>query len=270
MATSSIAVFRRLRTLCPTLQLRPPSSTTSSANFVRHCSFIRSQLHELGPVATCTIATQAVRSWMKGVNNIHEITRSNLQASQIRFGTCGHKYSYTLNLRRAFSSNISQLPVITDPDIEAAMKDLLAINWDEIPDSVISETKKALSKTTEDIAGQEALANVFRAAEASVEFSGVLVSLRMALDDLCGLSGENVGHLPEHLEDAIRASYKRYITYLDSFGPDETFLRKKVELELGTKMIHLKMRCSGIGSEWGKVTLLGTSGLSGSYVELRS
>nr|XP_009406065.1 PREDICTED: succinate dehydrogenase subunit 5, mitochondrial-like isoform X2 [Musa acuminata subsp. malaccensis] len=270
MATSSIAVFRRLRTLCPTLQLRPPSSTTSSATFVRHCSFIRSQLHELGPVTTRTIATQAVRSWMKGVNNIHEITRTNLQASQIRFGTCGHKYSYTLNLRCAFSSNISQLPVITDPDIEAAMKDLLAINWDEIPDSVIRETKKALSKTTEDIAGQEALANVFRAAEASVEFSGVLVSLRMALDDLCGLSGENVGHLPEHLEDAIRASYKRYITYLDSFGPDETFLRKKVELELGTKMIHLKMRCSGIGSEWGKVTLLGTSGLSGSYVELRS
>ncbi|CAD5179368.1 unnamed protein product [Musa acuminata subsp. malaccensis] len=207
---------------------------------------------------------------MKGVNNIHEITASNLQASQIRFGTCGHKYSYTLNLRHAFSSNISQLPVIADPDIEAAMKDLLAINWDEIPDSVINETKKALSKTTEDKAGQEALANVFHAAEASVEFSGVLVSLRMALDDLCGLSGENVGHLPEHLEDAIRAAYKRYITYLDSFGPDETFLRKKVELELGTKMIHLKMRCSGIGSEWGKVMLLGTSGLSGSYVELRS
>ena len=82
------------------------------------------------------------------------------------------------------------MPVIADPDIEAAMKDLLAINWDEIPDSVINETKKALSKTTEDKAGQEALVNVFRAAEASVEFSGVLVSLRMALDDLCGLSGE--------------------------------------------------------------------------------
>ncbi|URE13355.1 hypothetical protein MUK42_29975 [Musa troglodytarum] len=78
----------------------------------------------------------------------------------------------------------------------------------------------------------------------------------VALDDLCGLSGENVGHLPQHLEDAIRASYKRYITYLDSFGPDETFFRKKVELELKTKMIHLKMRCSGIGSEWGKFMLL--------------
>ncbi|KAJ8483869.1 hypothetical protein OPV22_016354 [Ensete ventricosum] len=54
------------------------------------------------------------------------------------------KYSYALNLRHAFSSHISQLPVITDPEIEAAMKDLLAINWDEIPDSVINETKKAV------------------------------------------------------------------------------------------------------------------------------
>ncbi|URE08473.1 hypothetical protein MUK42_21747 [Musa troglodytarum] len=129
MATSSIAFVRRLRTL------RPPSSTTLSAAFVRHCNFIGSQLQfrsppfgsptfvliillpteifsknfldfalitveenleysvtitcELTPVATCTIATQAVTSWMKGVNNIHEITASNLQASQIRFGTCG-------------------------------------------------------------------------------------------------------------------------------------------------------------------------------------
>ncbi|XP_042387850.1 succinate dehydrogenase subunit 5, mitochondrial-like [Zingiber officinale] len=174
------------------------------------------------------------------------------------------------SLRSAFSSNVNQLPVITDPDIEGTLRDLLAINWDAKPETVVNETKMALSKATEDKAAQEVLANVFCAAEASLEFSGVLVSLRMALDDLCGLNGENVGHLPEHLEDAIRAAYKRYITYLDSFGPDETFLSKKVELELGTKMIHLKMRCSGIGSEWGKVSLLGTSGLSGSYVELRS
>ncbi|XP_010912846.1 succinate dehydrogenase subunit 5, mitochondrial isoform X2 [Elaeis guineensis] len=176
----------------------------------------------------------------------------------------------TLNFRRAFCSNVSQLPAISDSDIEAAFKDLMAMNWDEIPDSVVNETKKALSKVTDDKAGQEALANVFRAAEASVEFGGVLVSLRMALDDLNGLTGENVGHLPDYLEDAIRAAYKRYTAYLDSFGPDEPYLRKKVETELGTKMIHLKMRCSGIGSEWGKVTLLGTSGLSGSYVELRA
>jgi hypothetical protein len=49
------------------------------------------------------------------------------------------------------------------------------------------------------------------------------------------------------------------MTYLESFGPEENYLRKKVETELGTKMIHLKMRCSGIGSEWGKVCLLNGS-----------
>ncbi|XP_008799725.2 succinate dehydrogenase subunit 5, mitochondrial-like isoform X2 [Phoenix dactylifera] len=179
-------------------------------------------------------------------------------------------FPFTLNIRRVFCSSVSQLPAITDPDRESAFKDLMAMNWEEIPDSVVNETKKALSKATDDKDGQEALVNVFRAAEASVEFGGVLVTLRMALDDLNGLSGENVGRLPDYIEDAIRAAYKRYMAYLDSFGPGEAYLRKKVETELGTKMIHLKMRCSGIGSEWGKVTLLGTSGLSGSYVELRS
>ncbi|WOL15545.1 succinate dehydrogenase subunit 5, mitochondrial-like isoform X1 [Canna indica] len=236
---------------------------------------------EFGSIEVRTISTQAVKNWMNSAKSIQKITALNLQTAQIRTdyshgiwqpfsAVSGGRTPFTLNLRRAFSSDINQLPPVTDPEIEAALKDLLAMNWDEIPETVINETKKALSKATEDRAGQEALQNVFRAAEASVEFGGVLVSLRMALDDLAGLSGENVGHLPEHLEDAIRAAYKRYVTYLDSFSPDETFLRKKVELELGTKMIHLKMRCSGIGSEWGKVTLIGTSGLSGSYVELRS
>ncbi|XP_074574465.1 succinate dehydrogenase subunit 5, mitochondrial-like [Curcuma longa] len=216
------------------------------------------------PMGVCSILTETSLKIQSAQVYPHDLWQSF--PAVIR----GYSSFSIASLRRAFSSNVNQLPVITDPDIEGALKDLLAINWDVIPKTVVNETKMALSKATEDKAAQEVLANVFRAAEASVEFSGVLVSLRMALDDLCGLSGENVGHLPEHLEDAIRAAYKRYITYLDSFDPDETFLRKKVELELGTKMIHLKMRCSGIGSEWGKVTLLGTSGLSGSYVELRS
>ncbi|KAG0477225.1 hypothetical protein HPP92_013629 [Vanilla planifolia] len=183
----------------------------------------------------------------------------------------GCHFSYMASFKRSFSATaISNLPVITDPDIKAAFKDLMAATWDDIPDSVVNETMKALSKTTNDTAGKEALANVFRATEASVEFGSTLVSLRMALDDLSGLSGENVGHLPDGLEDAMRAAYRRYMTYLDSFNPDEGYLRKKVETELGTKMIHLKMRCSGIGSEWGKITLLGTSGISGSYVEYRA
>ncbi|XP_038986645.1 succinate dehydrogenase subunit 5, mitochondrial-like [Phoenix dactylifera] len=146
----------------------------------------------------------------------------------------------------------------------------MAMNWDEIPECTANETNKALSKASDDKAGQEALANVFCAAEASVEFGGVLVTLRMAPDDLNGLSVENVGSLPDYIGDAIRAAYKCYMAYLDSFGPGEAYLREKVERKLGTKMTHLKMRYSGMGSKWGKVTLLGTSGLSVSYVDLRS
>ncbi|KAL6853589.1 hypothetical protein ACP4OV_019618 [Aristida adscensionis] len=174
------------------------------------------------------------------------------------------------NSRRFFSSNEKHLPAISDPEIESAFKDLMAASWNELPGSLVEEAKKAVSKATDDKAGQEALKNVFRAAEACEEFSGVLVTLRMALDDLCGITGENVGPLPGYIEDAVKAAYNRYMTYLESFGPEENYLRKKVETELGTKMIHLKMRCSGIGSEWGKITLIGTSGISGSYVELRA
>ncbi|XP_058097074.1 succinate dehydrogenase subunit 5, mitochondrial [Magnolia sinica] len=172
--------------------------------------------------------------------------------------------------RRLFSVDVSPLPVITDPDVKGAFKDLMAASWDELPDTVTHDAKAALSKNTEDKAGQEALANVFRAAEAVEQFAGVLVSLRMELDDSIGLSGEKVGHLTDEFQDALHAAYTRYVTYLDAFGPDETYLRKKVEMELGTKMIHIKMRCSGLGSEWGKVTVLGTSGIAGSYVEHRA
>ncbi|KAF2933940.1 hypothetical protein DAI22_04g124000 [Oryza sativa Japonica Group] len=182
----------------------------------------------------------------------------------------GGNNAFSWNLRRLFSSNEKHLPAISDPEVESAFKDLMAASWTGLPDSLVIEAKKAASKATDDKAGKEALLNVFRAAEACEEFGGVLVTLRMALDDLCGITGENVGPLPGYIEDAVKSAYKRYMKYLESFGPEENYLRKKVENELGTKMIHLKMRCSGVGSEWGKITLIGTSGISGSYVELRA
>uniref|UniRef100_A0A0E0DE33 Succinate dehydrogenase subunit 5, mitochondrial n=1 Tax=Oryza meridionalis TaxID=40149 RepID=A0A0E0DE33_9ORYZ len=166
----------------------------------------------------------------------------------------GGNNAFSWNVRRLFSSNEKHLPEISDPEIESAFKDLMAASWTELPDSLVIEAKKAASKATDDKAGQEALLNVFRAAEACEEFGGVL----------------NVGPLPGYIEDAVKSAYKRYMKYLESFGPEENYLRKKVENELGTKMIHLKMRCSGVGSEWGKITLIGTSGISGSYVELRA
>ncbi|PKU62410.1 Uncharacterized protein MA16_Dca028196 [Dendrobium catenatum] len=182
-------------------------------------------------------------------------SRSNLGLISFLDGELSCYLPFGASFKRDFSATAaSQLPAITDPDIKVAFKDLMALNWNEVPDSLVNETTKALSKTTDDVSGEEALANAFRAAEASVEFGSTLVSLRMALDDLGGLTGENVGNLPDGLDDAIEAAYRRYKTYLDSFGPDEVYLRKKVEIELGTKMIHIKMRCSGIGSEWGKLS----------------
>ncbi|GLJ37406.1 hypothetical protein SUGI_0759450 [Cryptomeria japonica] len=171
---------------------------------------------------------------------------------------------------RAFSSDISAFPPVTDPDVKRALKNVLASDWGELKDSLNSIVMDALSKETDDKSGKEALANAWRAAEAVEHFSGVLESLRMEIDDISGSTGENVRPLPDELQGALQAAYKRYSNYLDAFGPEETYLRKKVENELGTSMIHIKMRCAGLDSKWGKVTLLGTSGISGSYIEQRS
>ncbi|MBA0875805.1 hypothetical protein Goshw_030116 [Gossypium schwendimanii] len=171
---------------------------------------------------------------------------------------------------RYFSEDAAHLPDINDTEILNVFKDLMAASWDELPYSVVQDAKKALSKNTDDKAGQEALRNVFRAAEAVEEFGGILITMKMELDDSIGVSGENVKPLSSEFAAALKTVFQRYATYLDAFGPNETYLRKKVENELGSKLIYLKMRCSGLGSEWGKITVLGTSGLSGSYVEQRA
>ncbi|KAI7987673.1 hypothetical protein LOK49_LG13G00106 [Camellia lanceoleosa] len=170
---------------------------------------------------------------------------------------CLPPFTMAIGSTRFFSEDVTHFPDIKDTEILFVFEDLMAASWDELPDALISDANKALSKNTDDKAAQEAVANVFRVAEAVEEFSGMLVSLRMAIDDSTGLGGEDVKPLPEEFVNALRTVYQRYTAYLDAFGPDETYLRKKVETELGTKMIHLKMRCSGIGSEWGKVTVLG-------------
>ncbi|GFP80125.1 uncharacterized protein at1g47420 mitochondrial [Phtheirospermum japonicum] len=154
---------------------------------------------------------------------------------------------------RFFSENISHMPVINDPEIERALNDLMATNWDELPPSVVHYVKNALSKNTEDKTAQDVLKNVFRAAEAVEEFTGIIMSLKMELDDVIGLSGENVKPLTEECSKALQTIFERYAAYLASFGPEEIYLKKKVETELGTKMIYLKMRCGGLDAEWGKV-----------------
>lgn len=91
---------------------------------------------------------------------------------------------------RFFSEDVAHMPDITDPEIQRSFKDLIAINWDELPDAVVHDVKKALAKNTEDKEAQEILKNVFRAAEAVEEFTGILMSLKMEMDDSVGMSGE--------------------------------------------------------------------------------
>ncbi|CAI0558364.1 unnamed protein product [Linum tenue] len=176
---------------------------------------------------------------------------------------------FTLTPATASADRIpsAHLPEIKDHDVLCAFKDLMAASWDEIDATVVHDVKNALSKNSDDKSGQEILKNVFRSCEAVEEFGGMIMTLKMELDDSIGMSGEP---LTDDYAKAIRMFFERYSSYLESFGPDEAYLRKKVEMELGSKMIFLKMRCAGLGSEWGKVTLIGTSGLAGSYVEQRA
>ncbi|PHT51071.1 Succinate dehydrogenase subunit 5, mitochondrial [Capsicum baccatum] len=183
---------------------------------------------------------------------------------------CQHPFTMAMGSMRYFSEDVSHMPNIEDSEVKRAFKDLMSASWDELPDAVVYDAKNALSKSTDDKAGQEALANVFRAAEAVEEFSGMITSLKMEIDDAIGLSGEDVKPLSKEFSDALQTIFQRYNAYMSAFGPEEEYLRKKVEMELGTRMIHLKMRCSGLDSAWGKVTVLGTSGLAGSYVEQRA
>ncbi|WZZ63789.1 hypothetical protein YC2023_075159 [Brassica napus] len=188
----------------------------------------------------------------------------------VKTADCRYPRAMDIGQVRSFSEDVSHMPEIKDSGVLKAFKELMAADWAALPSAVVNDAKNAVSKNTDDKGGQEALMNVFRAAEAVEEFGGILTSLKMEIDDSIGMSGENVKSLPEDITKALHLAYHRYTTYLDAFGPEEVYLKKKVEMELGTKMIHLKMRCSGLGSEWGKVTVLGTSGLSGSYVEQRA
>ncbi|EOA37052.1 hypothetical protein CARUB_v10010154mg [Capsella rubella] len=91
---------------------------------------------------------------------------------------------------RNFSEDVSHMPKMEDSDVLNAFKDLMAADWAQLPSSVVGDAKNAISKNTDDKAGQEALKNVFRAAEAVEEFGGILTSLKMEIDDSIGMSGE--------------------------------------------------------------------------------
>ncbi|KAI5082563.1 hypothetical protein GOP47_0002306 [Adiantum capillus-veneris] len=177
---------------------------------------------------------------------------------------------FSIGQFQAMSTSIANLPDIADTDVLRALKSLIAEKWTDIPEETEDAVEAALTKKTDDTAGIEQLKNAWRAAEAVEKFSGTLVSIRMALDDLTGASGEKVRPLPPPLLDALNAVFSRYKNYLAAFNEDEFYLKKKVEVELGTLLVHIGQRCSGLSPEWGNISLLGTTGLSGSFIEHRA
>lgn len=94
---------------------------------------------------------------------------------------------------RNFSEDVSHMPEIKDSDVLKSFRDLMAADWAALPSAVVNDAKNAVSKNTDDKEGQEALMNVFRAAEAVEEFGGILTSLKMEIDDSIGMSGEVCG-----------------------------------------------------------------------------
>ncbi|KAF3636466.1 Succinate dehydrogenase subunit 5, mitochondrial [Capsicum annuum] len=228
-------------------------------------------MQKLIPVIQSLYRSVLRRSSAFAAVNYHSNRHLHLSASPTTpFPVLRHPLTMAMGSTRSFSEDVAHLPDIKDPEVQRAFKDLMAASWDELPNAVVGDAENALIKSTDDKAGQEALINVFRAAEAVEEFTGILTSLKMEIDDAIGLSGENVKPMPKEFSDAFQTIFQRYNTYLSAFGSKEGYLKKKVETELGAKMIHLKMRCSGLDSEWGKITVLGTSGLAGSYVEKRA
>lgn len=62
-----------------------------------------------------------------------------------------------------------------------------------------------------------------------------------------------VDAIPEPLRAALETSLQKYEAYLHSFSDDETWLKKKVEVELGGSLLTVKQRCSGMGTAWSQV-----------------
>ncbi|KAI4336958.1 hypothetical protein L6164_015423 [Bauhinia variegata] len=240
-----------LRSLCRLVCSRSYSFTASKNHHLRRV--ILSQRHHFTPRSLLNLCSSYVSA------------SPNRHASECRI-----PLSIGVGNVRFYSEEISHLPAINDLELLKAFNGLMAASWDELPYPLINDLKEALSKNTDVKAGKDVVENVLRAAEACEEFGGTLMTLKMEIDDSIGLSGEDAKPVPDYIKNALNTVFDRYTTYLNSFGPDESYLRKKVETELGTKMIYLKMRCGGLNSEWGKVTVLGTSGLSGSYIEKRA
>jgi hypothetical protein len=172
---------------------------------------------------------------------------------------------------RPMTTFLAALPDIKDTRIWNTLNALLGGSWLNIDPEVAAAVESVLASKSEDNVGKEALATAWRSAKAVETFGGGLSELLMEVSDISGSTGEDVNPLPESTQKAVEAALGKYVQYLDSFDEEsEAYLKKKVENDLGSLLVQIKQRFSSTDPKWSKITLLGTTGISGSYVELRS
>ncbi|KAI3773794.1 hypothetical protein L1987_48327 [Smallanthus sonchifolius] len=93
-------------------------------------SISRRSLGFISPAAV-TSNHQCVRS---GIHQFHHSPASMLS---------NNRSSFTMGIGsiRCFSDGLTHLPDIKDGDIKLAFKELMAVNWAELPDTVVNKTK---------------------------------------------------------------------------------------------------------------------------------
>lgn len=170
---------------------------------------------------------------------------------------------------RASGSFASDLPPVQDAMVAKALSGLLGHGWLKIEPQVRSAVESAISSGGGDSAGKETLVDAWAAAQAVENFGGLLVEMLLEISDLCGDTGEDVRGIPDATYEAVEAVHRKYMMYLSAFGEDEVYLRKKVETELGGVLLQIKQRLTGMDPKWSEISVLGTSGLAGSYIEKR-
>ncbi|KFK31825.1 hypothetical protein AALP_AA6G163400 [Arabis alpina] len=140
---------------------------------------------------SCTVTASAIGAHRLSTTNRYLFSRSFLAISSSPSSRTHYDYSsirvMDIGKVRNYSEDVSHMP----SDVNNAFKELMAVNWEELPTAVVNDAKTVLSKNSDDKSGKEALMNVFRAAEAVQEFGGILTSLKMELDDSIGMSGES-------------------------------------------------------------------------------
>ena len=97
------------------------------------------------------------------------------------------------------------------------------------------------------------LAAAFKSAAAVDEFSDIVRTVRLDVDQAVGISGSDTKPIDEDTLEALKVIVKKYNQYITSFDDSEKEIKKKVETDLGWQLLQLKQRVGYIGQDWGQV-----------------